>query len=359
MSEPVALADLAAALGLDGTGDLSRRVRRPAHPAEAGPDDLAVAMDRRYADALAASPARAAILRAGTDPTSFGLEAALFAPRPRYAMAGLTARFALAPHLAPGAHPTAHVDPAAEVHASAALGPFVAVGPGARIGPGARLLAHVTVGAGAEIGADALLHPGVRVGERCRLGARVIVHANAVIGGDGFSFTTPEPGAVEAARGRAEAPALGPESAVHVRIHSLGAVALGDDVEVGAGTTIDRGTLRDTTVGEGTKIDNLVQLGHNVRVGPHCLICAQVGLAGSVELGARVVLGGKVGVADNLRIGDDSLIAAASAVAQNVPPNSVMMGVPAVPRERYARQHMALGRLPRLLARLAPERSEG
>ncbi|MFO7853783.1 MAG: UDP-3-O-(3-hydroxymyristoyl)glucosamine N-acyltransferase [Paracoccaceae bacterium] len=351
----IALVDLAAALGLELVGDGARRIRRPAHPAEAGPDDLAVAMDRRYADALAGTKARAAILWPGADPAEHGLDAALIAPRPRYAMAGLTSHFAVPSEAAPGVHPSAVIDPSAELGPGVAIGPLAVVGPGARLGSGTVLLAHASLGAEAEIGAGAVLHPGVRVGARCRLGDRVLVHANAVIGADGFSFTTPEPGAVEAAKARGAVDT--PPATGHVRIHSLGAVAIGDDVEIGAGATIDRGTLRDTIVGAGTKIDNQVQVGHNVRVGRDCLICAQVGLAGSAEIGDRVVLGGKVGVADNIRIGDDSVVAGASAVGSHVPPRSVMMGVPAMPRDRFRRLHMALGRLPRMMERLAAEAS--
>ena len=180
------------------------------------------------------------------------------------------------------------------------------------------------------------------------VGARAIVHQNAVIGADGFSFVTPDPGAVEAAKagGGSES---GTRNLALERIHSLAAVTLGDDVEIGAGTTIDRGTLRDTRIGSGTKIDNLVQVGHNVVIGETCMICAQVGIAGSVEVGDRVVLGGKAGVADHLKIGSDVLVAAASAVAANVKPRSIVMGVPAVPREEAVRSVMAVRRLPRLM----------
>jgi UDP-3-O-[3-hydroxymyristoyl] glucosamine N-acyltransferase len=198
------------------------------------------------------------------------------------------------------------------------------------------------------LGDGALIHAGARVGSRVIVGERAIIHQNAVIGADGFSFVTPAPGAVETAKA-----AGGNESAVRndalARIHSLGAVTLGDDVEVGACTTIDRGTLRDTRIGSGTKIDNQVQIGHNVTIGTTCMLCAQVGIAGSSEIGDRVVLGGKVGVADHVKIGSDVLVAAASAVANNVKGRSIVMGVPAVPRDEAVRSIMAIRRLPRLM----------
>lgn len=344
------IADLARALGMEAAGDADLRIDRPAHPAEAGERDLAVAMTPSYAGDLRAGRARAAVLWPGADWRELGLSAALFAPRPRLAMSRLTERFATAPHAPEGVHPTAAIDPTAEIGAGASIGPFVWVGPGARIGPRARLMAHVSVGAGARLGADALLHPGVRLAERVTVGDRAILHSNAVIGSDGFSFVTAEPGAVEAAKTGRDLPARG--AAEQLRIHSLGAVRLGDDVEVGAGAAIDRGTLRDTSVGSGTKIDNLVQLGHNVEIGEDCLICAHVGIAGSVRVGSRVVLGGKAGVADNVRIGDDVVVAGASMVAAHVPPRSVMMGAPAMPRTEFHRMFLALRRLPRVIDRM-------
>jgi UDP-3-O-[3-hydroxymyristoyl] glucosamine N-acyltransferase len=184
-----------------------------------------------------------------------------------------------------------------------------------------------------------------------RIGARLIAHQNAVIGADGFSFVTAEKSSVESAK---ETGAVaGVRNEVWLRIHSLGAVTLGDDVEIGAGATIDRGTLQDTVIGSGTKIDNQVQIGHNVTIGASCLLCAQVGVAGSARIGDRVVLGGKVGVADHVAIGSDCVIAASSGVASNVPPRSVMMGTPAIARDEYMKMMMAARRLPRFMAKAA------
>jgi UDP-3-O-[3-hydroxymyristoyl] glucosamine N-acyltransferase len=333
------IADLASALGLDFAGDGDVAIRRPAHPAEAGPEDLAVALDRRHVEALGLGSARAALVAPDAPWREVGLAAVLFAPRARHALAGLTARFQHGLATPPGVHETAVVDPTAEIGSEASLGPFVVIGAGVRLGARARVMSHCSIGPEASIGDDALLHPGVRIGDRCTIGDRFAAHANAVIGADGFSY--------------ASGPGAGPR--LHARIHSLGAVSLGDDVEVGAGATLDRGTLRDTAVGSGTKIDNQVQLGHNVTVGEDCLLCAQVGVAGSVEIGDRVVLGGKVGIADHLKIGSDSMVGGGSGVGANVPAGAVMLGIPAVKREEFNRMTMALRRLPRLLDRLARE----
>lgn len=348
------LSDLARALGLEGEGDLSRRVLRPAHPSEAGPDDLAVAMRPAYAETLAGGAARAAVLWPGADWRGLGLAAALFAPRPRFAMAGVTAAFAPPPEAVldatAGVHPSAVVDPTARIDPTAAVGPLCVIGPGAAVGPGTRLGPMVSLGPGARVGARGLIHAGVRIGHGVALGDRAVIHANAVLGADGFSFVTPEPGAIEAARaGGAPAPGL---DGRQLRIHSLGGLEIGDDVEIGACATLDRGTLRATRVGDGTKIDNQVQVAHNVEIGRDCLLCAQVGVAGSTVIGDRVVLGGKAGIADNLTIGSDSVIAAGSGVGAKVPPGSVLMGVPAIPRAEFHRMFMAMRRLPRVLERL-------
>jgi UDP-3-O-[3-hydroxymyristoyl] glucosamine N-acyltransferase len=342
------LVDIAEALGAEAEGATGMRVHRPAHPADAGPHDLAVAFDPKLLAHLSASHARVAIVPAGTDWRALGLAGAVLVGRGRAALAGLTAMFARQPAVAPGISAMAAIDPSAEIGAGVAIGPFCAVGPGAVVGDGTVLAASVTVGARARVGAGCLLHPGARVGDDVTIGDRAIVHQNAVIGADGFSFVTPTPGAVESAESTG-AVAEAMRNTSLLRIHSLGAVTVGDDVEIGAGTTIDRGTLRDTRVGRGTKIDNNVQVGHNVEIGETCLICAQVGIAGSATIGNRVVLGGQVGVADHVRVLDDSVIGARSAVAANVPPGSVLLGSPAIPRDEALRLSLALRRLPKLI----------
>ncbi len=340
--------EIAAALNARAEGETGRALRRPAHPAEAGPDDLAIAFDAAHAAKLGDGAARVAVLAEGMDWRALGLDAAILVARPRYALAGLTERFAAAPDIAPGVHPSAVVAPDAEIGEGAAIGPFCLVGAGARIGARTRLDGHAHVGAGACIGADGLIHAGVRIGRGATVGARVIVQPNAVIGADGFSYVTPRPGAVEsvAATGRVAEDARNMRLA---RIHSLGAVTLGDDVEIGAGTTIDRGTLTDTRIGDGTKIDNLVQIGHNVRIGATCLICAQTGVAGSAVIGDRVVLGGQSGVADHVTIGSDVVIGARSAVAANAPDGAVLLGAPAAPRDEALAIMLGWRRLPRLI----------
>lgn len=352
----LSLADLAAALEARLEGDGSLAVTRAAHPSDvAAPTDLALAMAEDL-EALIKPPAVAAVLREGADWEALGLKGAILVRRPKAAMAPITASFAPEIHAPPGLHPTAFVDPSAEIGAGSSIGPFVWIGPGAKIGPRARILSHASVSEGAEIGPDALIHSGARVGARVKIGARLILHSNAVLGSDGFSFATPERGSVESAKATG-AVAEDARNLSLLRVFSLGGLILGDDVEIGAGATLDRGTLRDTAVGDGTKIDNLVQIGHNVRVGRNCLICAHVGIAGSTEIGDRVVLAGKVGVADHVKIGSDSVVTAGSGLSGDVKPGSVMMGYPALPHAEAIRVFMAQRRLPRFMEELRRAKS--
>lgn len=355
---PHSLSQIAAALGarLEGNGDLV--VVSAAEPAMAGSDDLALAMDPGYAEGLASGAARAAVLWEGADWRALGLEAALFVPRPRYAMAGLTQLLDQGPGIAPGIHPGAVIDPAAVIGEGVAIGPFAVIEAGARIGANTRIGAQCYIGAGAALGADSLLMPGARIGARVRIGARYIGHFGSVVGGDGFSFVTPDKSSVETARqtlgqgdGGQGAPGAGNQN--WTRIHSLGAVEIGEDVELGANSTIDRGTIRDTRIGRGTKIDNLVQIGHNSQVGEDCLICGQVGIAGSARIGNRVVLGGKVGVSDNIFVGDDVVAGGSAKIYSNAPAGRMLLGSPAMKMDSQIQLYKAQRRLPRLLTQVS------
>ena len=345
--------EIAASLGAEALGDGSIVVTGVAEPGSAGPGDLAMAMSARYAAALAQGAARAAVIGAGMDWQELGLQAAIVAPRPRIAMAHVTRAMDQGPVIAPGIHPSAVIDPEARIGAGAAIGPFVVIGPGARIGARARIASHVSIAEGAVIGDDALILQGARIGARVVIGDRVILHPNCVIGGDGFSFVTPEASQVETTRatlGRTDA-AVPPQS--WTRIHSLGSVRLGDDVEIGANATVDRGTLADTRIGDGTKLDNMVHVGHNCRIGRDCLLCGQVGIAGSVTIGDRVVLGGQTGVADNLEIGSDVVTGASTIILSTVPSGRALLGYPAVRMETQVEMYKALRRLPRLAQTVA------
>jgi UDP-3-O-[3-hydroxymyristoyl] glucosamine N-acyltransferase len=340
--------EIAAALDATVLGAPGLVVTGAAEPAEAGPDDLALAMDPKYSDGLARGRARAAIVWEGADWQGLGLEAAIVVPRPRYAMSGLTRLMDPGPEIAPGIHPSAVIDPSAEIGEGAAIGPFVVIGARVRIGRNARIANHASIAEDTVIGDDALIHAGVRIGARVTIGDRLFAQPGAVAGADGFSFVTPDKSRVEEARA-----SLGKETkavnASWTRIHSLGAVEIGDDVELGANSCIDRGTIRATRIGNGTKLDNLVHVAHNCLIGEDVLLCALVGIAGSTKIGNRVVLGGQVGVGDNLTVGDDVVAGGATKILSKVPAGRVVLGYPAMKMEQFIQASQNWRRLPRLM----------
>jgi UDP-3-O-[3-hydroxymyristoyl] glucosamine N-acyltransferase len=233
-----------------------------------------------------------------------------------------------------GVRPGAYVHPEARVHPRATVMAGATVEKGASVGAGAVLYPGVYVGEGAGIGEDSLLYPNVTVREHCQVGARVILHASCVVGADGFGFAFNPEGE------------RGPE---HYKVPQSGIVRIEDDVEVGACTTIDRATIGETVIGRGSKLDNLVQIAHNVKVGPLSLICSQAGVSGSAELGTGVVLAGQVGVVGHIRVGDMAKVGAQSGVAHDVEDGQVVSGSPAVPHREWLRMSAALGQISDLL----------
>lgn len=319
------LHEIARALSAEVIGDGALVIERIVHPADARhPSDLAVAMsDETYA-ALANCHAGAAVISARSRPPVDQFKGIVVTEHARPSMAILTRLFAAAPMRVSGVDPAAVVAEDAIVEPGASIGPFAVIGARTRIGAETVVFAHVTIGADVTVGRDGVIHAGARIADRVVIGDRVIVHANAVIGSDGFSFLP------------------GPSGAQ--RVHSLGTVFIGDDVAIGAGTTIDRATMAATKIGRGTKIDNLVQIAHNVTIGENCLICGMVGISGSVRIGDRVQIGGGAGIADHVTVGSDVMIAAGSGVGSNVADGAAVSGYPARKHERTLEGLVYLGR---------------
>lgn len=344
--------DIAKAVGAQAVGDVDLRVSGVAEPQDASSTDLALAMKPAFAENLSSGGAKVAMLWPDADWRSMGLAAAILPDRGRFAMATVTKMYDLGHGFHQGIHPNAVVSPDAKLGADVSVGPFTVIEAGAEIGDGTVIGPQCYVGMDAKIGAGGFLRDHVTIAARVTIGAKFICQPGARIGGDGFSFVTPEKNQVEDARA-----ALGQstieERQSWVRIHSIGSVTIGDDVEVGANTTIDRGTIRDTIIGRGTKLDNLVQVGHNVVVGEDCLLCGMVGIAGSSQIGNNVVLGGQTGVGDNLTIGDAVITGAGTMVLANVPKGRFMLGYPAMKMESQVEAYKGLRRLPRLFADVA------
>jgi len=250
----------------------------------------------------------------------------------RIAFAKVLGIFYPEPVFAAGVHPTAVVATSARIDATAHIGPHCVIGAEARIGARAVLQGGDHVGAQSQIGEDCNIFPNVTLYPRTQLGQRVRIHSGTVIGSDGFGYVI--------------------DAGVHRKVPQIGNVVIGDDVEIGANVTVDRGALGPTTIGKGTKIDNLVQIAHNVSIGEHSLLVSQVGIAGSTKLGNYVVLGGQVGVAGHLRIGNQVTIAAQSGVMHNIEDGERILGSPAVPDRQAKRQYIAIQQLPDLIRRV-------
>ncbi|HOB75969.1 MAG TPA: UDP-3-O-(3-hydroxymyristoyl)glucosamine N-acyltransferase [Phycisphaerae bacterium] len=331
MSKTVTLAEIAKWVGGVVRGDASTRISGVAGVAEAGPDQLTWLAHDKYASQLRTSKAGAVLV-----PEQFGETPmpAVLCQNPAVAMVTILARFSPpVPRPAVGTHPTAVVASSAQIGSNVAIGPHVIIGENARVGDGCVLHASVFIGEGSVLGRDCELWPGVVVRERCTLGERVVVHPNAVIGADGFGYQFID--------GR------------HVKIPQIGTVQIEDDVEIGANSCIDRAKCGATVIGRGTKIDNLVQVAHNVQIGPDCMIVAQTGIAGSARLGRLVVVGGQVGIRDHVTLHDGVQAAACSAISKDVPAGTTVMGMPAVEHEVFIRERAKIRRLPKMAEQLA------
>ena len=344
--------DIALALGAKAFGAVDKLVTSVQEPEMAGPDDLALALDEKYAASLSRGQASAAMVWEGADWEKMGLEAVIIPERTRLAMAPLTALMDKGQGYGPCIHPSAIIDPSAELARDVSVGPLAVIGPRAKINSGSVIGPQCFIGMDVIIGEDAYLREQVSVGARVRIGARFIAQPGAKIGGDGFSFVTAEKSGVEAVR-ESLGNQLDSEAQSWIRIHSLGSVVIGNDVEIGALTTVDSGTIRDTVIGDGCKFDNMVQVGHNVRIGRDCMICGHVAIAGSTVLGNNVVLGGMTGVTDNIFIGDRVITGGATKILSNVPAGRVMLGYPATQMDKQLEIYKLIRRLPRLFRDVA------
>ncbi len=296
---------------------------------DAGPKEISFVAGKGYFSAASRS-------RAGALLTQEKIEACqaaqVLVDDPRGALGLCLEFFFPDSSLKPGVHSSATVHQRAVIHKNVSIGPACVVGPGSKISQGTRLGAGVLLGRGVTVGRDCRLDPGVTLLDGVALGSRVRIQSRTVIGSEGFGYVS--------------------KGVQHIPLKHVGIVEIGDDVEIGAGCCIDRGLMGKTTIGRGTKIDNLVHIAHNVRIGEDCLIIAQVGISGSVRIGDRAVLAGKVGVAGHLSIGPDAVVAGASRVVGNVAPGAIVGGWPAIPMEAWRRMVALRKRLPRMWQRL-------
>jgi UDP-3-O-[3-hydroxymyristoyl] glucosamine N-acyltransferase len=326
---PFTAAALAAHVQGTVIGDAAVELTGLAAAADARPGELTFAEKESYLEEANRSQASAILVGPGVAASEKVL---IRVSHVRVAMARLLERFHPPPSHPAGIHPSAVVAPSARVDASAHLGPQVVVGEHAVVGARTALLAGSQLGAGSRLGEDCLLFPHVVVYPGCTIGSRVRIHAGSVIGADGYGYVF--------------------DQSFHRKVLQVGTVRIGDDVEIGANSCIDRAALSVTTIGAGTKIDNLVHIAHNVTIGRHCLIMGQVGFAGSTTVGDYAVVASQSGIAGHLSIGRQATIGAKSGVMRDVPDQGVVLGIPAVADKQAKRQWVAIQQLPELIRRV-------
>jgi len=328
MSE-VSLGEIVEFVGGEYRGPRDRRVSGVAPLSDAAEQHITFLSNPKYAPLLEKTRAAAILVAKDLEGES---DRWIRVKNPYYAMATVVAKWFDDRPMPLGISPLASIDSTAHIGSNVAIGPFTTIGPNCVIEEGVRIFENVSIEADSTIGAKTIIYPQVSIYHRTHIGKRCIIHSGVVIGSDGYGFAT--------------------EAGRHHKIPQIGIVRIEDDVEVGAGTTIDRAALGETVIGEGTKIDNLVQIGHNVKIGKHCLLVSQSGIAGSTELGDYVVLAGQSGLAGHLHIGSGAQVSAASAVFEDIPDKTRVQGNPAVPWREFSRREIWSRRLAELAQRV-------
>ncbi len=327
---PFTIAEIARAVGGKVAGDASAVLKNfaPAERAQAG--DLTFAENEEYFARAEQSAATAII---ADERFSSSKKILIRVPNARVAFARAMAFFFPEPKFSAGIHPTAVIAESAKIDPTAHIGPHCAVGERVKVGANSVLQGGNFVGDDSALGEEVNLFPNVTIYPRTEIGHRVRIHAGTVIGSDGFGYVL--------------------DAGVHRKVPQIGNVVIGDDVEIGSNVSVDRGALGSTVIGKGTKIDNLVQIAHNVEIGEHSIVVAQVGISGSTKLGKYVILAGQVGLAGHLKIGNQVTVAAQSGVMTDIPDGEKWLGSPAQPDRETKRQWIAVRQLPDLLKRVA------
>jgi UDP-3-O-[3-hydroxymyristoyl] glucosamine N-acyltransferase len=323
------LREIAQFLALPFGGDGDRLIRGVAQLSAAGPDRITYAAGERWERRLAGCGAGAVII--SREPGIPGINYIL-STKPQLDFARIVRLFHPEQRRYTGISPQTSIAAGAEILEPTSIGPFVSIGEGTRIGPRVIIYSGCVIGSGVTVGADCTLHPNVVLEEGVTVGERTIIHAGTVVGADGYGYVCHE--------------------GSHHKIPQIGSVRIGDDVEIGVNVCIDRGTLGDTVIGNGVKIDNLVQVAHNVTIGDNALLVAQVGISGSCNIGKGVVLAGRAGLKDHVDIGDGGVAAAAAVVTHDIKAGEIVAGYPAVDIKTWRRSQVIVRNLPRYWPRI-------
>jgi UDP-3-O-[3-hydroxymyristoyl] glucosamine N-acyltransferase len=341
---PMTLTQIATFVGgrVEGPADLTVSGMSPS-PYDATEDDIALAFEKKYLKELDTFRAKALVVPEGVRAN----KPLVLVQRPNLAIYKILS--ALKPRLygpGPGIHPTAVVDPTAEVDASVAIGPHVVIGPKTKIGAKTTIMAGTVIGGEVIIGDNCTFHPGCLIADRVKIGNRVILQQGASIGSDGFGYVTERISNLELRMaGKSE---YSKDPNAHLKIPQIGTVVVEDDVEIGSNSTIARATIGATVIGQGTKIDNLVMVAHNCRIGREVILVAQVGIAGSCVIGDRAILAGQVGVADHISVGEDAVLEGQAGVMKDIPDTEIQVGTPSMSVRDFFTARALERKLPKL-----------
>lgn len=320
---PLSVEEIAGLLDCPFEGDRKTEIKGVSDLEKAGEGDLVFLGHRKYRPLLDKSRASAAII---PKEERYDRIPVIKSENPHLSFLRVVEHFYTPYRPEPGIHPTAVISPSAKLGKEVSVGALVYIGDEVEIGEGAVIFPFVAVYRGVKIGEEAVIHSHVSIREEVRIGNRVIIHNNSVIGSDGFGY-------------------LQDKDRSHIKIPQAGTVIIEDDVEIGANTAVDRAALGETVIKKGTKIDNLVQVAHNVEIGENCILAGQTGIAGSVKIGKNVIAGGQVALSDHINIGDNVMIAGRTGVMKDIPPNSIIAGVPSQDIREWKKSSIAFARL--------------